>query len=161
MEGLGIDPKILLGQIITFIVLVVLLKRFAYGPFIAILEKRRNTIEEGVKKSEEAEASLQKIRTLAQEVRQSGEKKAKEIIAAAETKAQEKTKAIIAAADDEKKKIVENAKKSMEDERIAARAGQEQAAIDLAIEIAQKVLKEKITKEQDRQMVTRLADSLK
>lgn len=77
MNGLGIDPRILLGDIITFIVLLVILKKYAYKPFLSVLEQRRKKIEEGVKKSEEAEKSLQKIRSLAEEVKDAGEKKPK------------------------------------------------------------------------------------
>ena len=103
MNGLGIDPRILLGDIITFIVLLVILKKYAYKPFLSVLEQRRKKIEEGVKKSEEAEKSLQKIRSLAEEVKDAGEKKAKELILAAEAKAQERAKAIAAAAEEDKK----------------------------------------------------------
>jgi ATP synthase B/B'' CF(0). len=103
MEGLGIDPKILIGDIATFVVLAVILKKYAYKPFLAVLEARRKKIEEGVAKSEEAEKSLAKIRGLSEEVKAAGEKKAKEMILAAEAKAQEKAKAILAAAEEEKR----------------------------------------------------------
>jgi len=102
MEGLGIDIKILAGQIITFLVLLAILKKYAYKPFLSIMEQRQKKIADGVKKSEEAEISLQKIRALGEEIKEKGEKKAKEVVVAAETKAQEKARAILAQAEAEK-----------------------------------------------------------
>jgi F-type H+-transporting ATPase subunit b len=160
MEGLGIDIKILLGQIITFIVLLAILKKYAYKPFLSIMEQRAKKIEEGVKKSEEAEVSLQKIRALGEEIREKGEKKAKEIVVAAETKAQEKAKAIQATAEVEKTKVIEGAKAAMAKEQEAARDRQQKEALDLAMLVSEKFLKEKITKEQDKKMLESLAAEL-
>lgn len=160
MEGLGIDPKILIGDIVTFIVLAVILKKYAYKPFLAVLEARRKKIEEGVVKSEEAEKSLAKIRGLSEEVKAAGEKKAKEMILAAETKAQEKAKAILAAAEEEKKNVIANAKIVMEKERARAEENRQKEAMDLAFAVSEKFLAEKITKEQDKKIIERLAAGL-
>lgn len=161
MEGLGIDPKILTGDIATFIVLLVILKKFAYKPFLATLEQRRKKIEEGVTKSEEAEKSLVKIRALAEEVKEAGERKSKELIMAAEGKAQERAKAIAAAAEAEKAKVIENAKLAMAKEQAQAKERQEKAAFDLAMAVSEKFLTEKITKDQDRKLIEKLAAEMK
>jgi F-type H+-transporting ATPase subunit b len=161
MEGLGIDPKILIGDIATFIVLVVILKKYAYKPFLAVLETRRKKIEEGVVKSEQAEKSLAKIRSLSEEIKEAGEKKAKELILAAEIRAQEKAKAILAAADEERKKVVANAEIVMEKERVQAKERQQKEAMDIAFAVSEKFLAEKITKDQDKKIIERWAASLK
>lgn len=161
MEGLGIDPKILAGQIITFIVLLAILKKFAYKPFLAILEQRKAKIEEGIKKSEEAEVSLQKIRALAEKVKESGERKSKELILAAESKAQEKAKVIMAAAEEEKKKVVANACLAMEKEQMQARERQQKEAFDLALAVSEKFLAQKLDKDQDKKLIEKLAAEMK
>jgi F-type H+-transporting ATPase subunit b len=161
MSGLGIDLKILIGDVITFVVLLVILKKYAYKPFLSVLERRRKKIAEGVEKSEEAEKSLQKIRLLAEEVKDAGEKKAKELILAAETKAEERAKAIAAAAEEERKRVIANAQVVMEKERLQAKERQQKEAMDLAFAVSEKFLAEKITKEQDKKIVERFASSLK
>ncbi len=160
MEGLGIDIKILAGQIITFLVLLAILKKFAYKPFLSIMEQRQKKIEEGVKKSEEAETSLQKIRALGEEIKEKGEKKAKEVVLAAEVKAQEKTKTILAQAEIEKQKVIESAKAAMAKEQENARQNRQKETLDIAMSVSEKFLKEKITKEQDRKMLEKLAAEL-
>lgn len=160
MDGLGIDPKILIGDIITFIVLLAILKRYAYKPFINILERRRKKIEEGVKKSEEAEKSLQKIRALAEEVTEANERKSREAVQAAEKKAQEKTKAILAAAEEGKNKVIQAARLAMEKEQEQARRQKQKEAVDLAFAVSEKFLAEKITKDADKKMIEKLASEL-
>ena len=161
MSGLGIDLKILIGDVATFIVLLIILKKFAYKPFLATLEQRRQKIEEGVTKSEEAEKSLQKIRALAEEVKEAGERKSKEVIMAAEAKAQERAKAIAAAAEAEKIKVIENAKLAMAKEQVRAKERQEREAFNLAMAVSEKFLAEKITKEQDKKIIERFASEMK
>jgi F0F1-type ATP synthase membrane subunit b/b' len=78
MEGLGINWKILLGDLITFAILFFLLRRFAFKPFHDILRKRKERIEVGLQDAEEAGKTLSGIRQLEKEVREMGEKKAKE-----------------------------------------------------------------------------------
>ena len=153
--------KILIGDVATFIVLLIILKKFAYKPFLATLEQRRQKIEEGVTKSEEAEKSLQKIRALAEEVKEAGERKSKEVIMAAEAKAQERAKAIAAAAEAEKIKVIENAKLAMAKEQVRAKERQEREAFNLAMAVSEKFLAEKITKEQDKKIIERFASEMK
>lgn len=161
MDGLGIDWKLLIAEIVNFAILLFLLKKFLYKPFTNILEQRRAKIEEGIKKSEDAEKSLQKIRSLADDIKYKSEQKAKEIIVNAEKKAQDKTKNILTAADAEKGKIIESARKAMEQEKAAAKELQEKEAVDMAFVLAERVLKEKVNKELDKKLIEKLAADLK
>ena len=58
-ESLGINWKILLGQIVNFLLVLYLLKRFALKPFLKILNERKEKIEGGVKNAENAERKIQ------------------------------------------------------------------------------------------------------
>src|SRR3989344_888148 len=54
-QALGIDGKLLTAKIVNFIILVFVLRKFVYQPLLGLLEKRRQTIEERMKKAEEIE----------------------------------------------------------------------------------------------------------
>lgn len=110
-ETFGWNPWLFLSQVISFVIVALLLKRFAYKPILAVLEERRRKIEEGQLNAEkirkelaEAEKRYQEIITKANadaqrmidEARESAahlsERKQQEAIAAAEqimTKARE------------------------------------------------------------------------
>ena len=65
MEGLGINWQGLVVQIVNVAILLYLLRRFAYKPFLGILERRAEKIRESVTRAEEiqqqAEATEQEF----------------------------------------------------------------------------------------------------
>src|SRR2546425_11571486 len=102
-ETFGWNPWLFLSQVISFVIVALLLRRFAYKPILAVLEERRRRIEEGQLNAEkikkelaEAEKRYQEIVTKANadaqkmidEARESAahlsERKQQEAIAAAE-----------------------------------------------------------------------------
>ncbi|KKP61404.1 MAG: F0F1 ATP synthase subunit B [Candidatus Roizmanbacteria bacterium GW2011_GWA2_34_18] len=66
MENLGIDGKLLLAQIINFVLFFILVKKFVVKPFTAFLnqerknEEEKNSLLEKLKKSEEATLESEK-----------------------------------------------------------------------------------------------------
>ena len=102
-ETFGFDTKIFLSQVISFIIVALVLRRFAYKPILAVLEERRQRIAEGLLNAEKikqqlAEAEQRHAEILAtanaqaqkmiDEARESaalvGERKQQEAVAAAE-----------------------------------------------------------------------------
>lgn len=156
MNGLGIDWKILVGQIINFLILLWILNKFVIKPFLALLNKRQNQIAEGIKKSEEADKSLQKAKLLIQEAEMAAEKRAKEIIAAAEKRAKEKSQEILAAAEQEKQKIIKNAQEAAKLEGIRLRQQSQKEIAEIAFIAAQKFLAETINEETDKKIIEQL-----
>src|SRR3989344_3389247 len=121
MDALGIDWKILIGQLINFVILFFLLKRFAFKPFFAILEKRRLKIEEGVKKSEEIEKSFQEVRVLSQKIKQEGERKARQVVKETETRAQERAEKLVLSCHEEKDRLLAETQEEIKKEKDRAK----------------------------------------
>lgn len=110
-ETFGFDLKIFLSQVISFVIVALVLRQFAYKPILNVLAERRKKIEEGLLNAEKikqqlAEAEVRHAEILAKanaqaqkmidDARESaahvGERKQQEAIAAAEqiiAKAQE------------------------------------------------------------------------
>lgn len=55
----GINPYLLVAQIINFLIIAYLLKRFAYKPVLELLEKRKKTIELGMQQAEQSQKLLE------------------------------------------------------------------------------------------------------
>lgn len=161
MENLGIDIKTLIGQIINFVILLFLLKRFAFKPFLNILEKRRHKIEEGVKKSEEAERSLGGIRVLAAEIKEKGEKDARNLIVEAESLAKARAEEIMLKVEAEKKKAIEEAKKIIKKEGEDEMKRREKEVVETTLVLTEKLLGEKLDEGRDRKIVEGLIAELK
>lgn len=61
LTKLGIDWKLLLAQAVNFLVLLWVLKRYAYRPLLRALEARTKKIEQGLKDAEASQSKLQGV----------------------------------------------------------------------------------------------------
>jgi len=57
-ETFGWNPWLFLSQVISFVIVALLLRRFAYKPILAVLEDRRRRIEEGQLNAEKIKRQL-------------------------------------------------------------------------------------------------------
>lgn len=57
-ETFGFDWKIFFSQVISFIIVALVLRRFAYKPILAVLEERRRRIEEGLLNADKIKQQL-------------------------------------------------------------------------------------------------------
>lgn len=67
LTKLGIDWKLLLAQAVNFLVLLWVLKRYAYGPILRALEARTKRIEQGLR---DATASKERLSAVHEEGKQ-------------------------------------------------------------------------------------------
>ena len=57
-DTFGWNPWLFLSQVISFVIVALLLRRFAYKPILALLEERRRRIEEGQLNAEKIKNQL-------------------------------------------------------------------------------------------------------
>ena len=103
LKNFGFDPVLLSAQVINFLIILFVLKRFLYKPLLDMLKKRQKTIEEGLKQAEEARITLE-----------SAEEKEREILKKARITADSMLEEAKKEAETQAKKIEEEAKKEAE-----------------------------------------------
>ncbi|GAB4247837.1 MAG: F0F1 ATP synthase subunit B [Thermoleophilia bacterium] len=78
MEIFSIDPGLFLWSLLTFVLLVILLYKFAYGPLMEMQQKRQDEIHEAIKEAErlreEAQALISDYRSQMASAREEAEK---------------------------------------------------------------------------------------
>jgi F-type H+-transporting ATPase subunit b len=116
-EQFGFNKAIFLSQVISFLLVAFLLKKFAYGPILNVLLERRQRIEEGLKNADKIKAELASTEAARQEVLNKANAQANKLIeearaAAARVQEAETQKAIAQAS-----AIVAKAQEAMEAER--------------------------------------------
>src|SRR2546422_5883496 len=67
-ETFGWSPWLFLSQVISFVIVALLLKRFAYKPIMAVLEERRQRIAEGLLNAEKIKQQLAEAEKRHQEI---------------------------------------------------------------------------------------------
>jgi F-type H+-transporting ATPase subunit b len=79
-ENFGFDVKIFLSQIVSFVIVALLLKQFAYKPILAVLEERRQRIAEGLLNAEKIKQQLAEAEQRYQEILAKGNSDAQRMI---------------------------------------------------------------------------------
>lgn len=59
LHNFGFNPVLLGAQIVNFLVILFLLKKFLYKPILEVLEKRKKEIQDGLQKAEESRLLLE------------------------------------------------------------------------------------------------------
>ena len=101
-EKFGWDAPHFFAQVASFLIVAVLLHRFAYKPILTVLEERRQRIAEGLENAEKIKAELAKTESARQAILDQANDQANTLIeearaAAARVREQETQKAIAAA----------------------------------------------------------------
>ena len=101
-ETFGVDKAHFISQVISFVIVAILLQRFAYKPILQVLEQRRQRIAEGLANAERIKQELAKTEAARQDVLSQANMQANRLIeearaAAARVQEQETQKAIAAA----------------------------------------------------------------
>lgn len=79
----GVNPVLLVAQIINFLIIAYVLKRYLYGPILDLLKKREQTIKKGQDDAVEAGKLLAKTEEREKEILKKAQTEAKAIIEAA------------------------------------------------------------------------------
>ncbi len=153
IAALGINLKAFLFQLVAFVIVLLILKKFVFPKLIATLEARRETLEESLiqaKKTEEALASAEnKVSEILSEARAQADtslsdakKAAAEVIASAEASAAERAK-----------HIINDAELKLGDEREKLRSELRGELAELVATATEKVLQRKVDAKTDMQMI--------
>lgn len=117
IENFGISPTLLVAQFINFILVILILKKFAFGPIQAMLEQRKNRIAEGEEKLKRIEKQLAESEATTAATLEKANEDAKRLIEEAKESAtaitEQKTQEAIASA----QSIVAKAKEAAQSEQ--------------------------------------------
>ncbi|HBO16715.1 MAG: ATP synthase subunit b [Candidatus Moranbacteria bacterium GW2011_GWE2_35_2-] len=160
LSNLGINSKLVLAQIINFFVLLYILKKFVYKPILKILEERSDKIEKGLKDAEESSKKLKEIEEKEKKVLTIAKKEAQGIIASAEQSAKAVKKEIEDDAKNRVEKILQDANKKLEEERMKMISEVKTEMANLVVLATEKIINEKLSEEKDKKLVEKIIDEL-
>ncbi len=140
-------------MLIAFIILWIILAKFGWPKFNAMLEKRENTIRDALKKSEEAK--IESERLLAEYKQQLDEAKAEatKIVADARETGEAVKADIQAKAQAEAAEMIAKAKTTIEAEKKAAIAELQASIADTSVDVAAKLIGNDLTEGEHRSII--------
>jgi F-type H+-transporting ATPase subunit b len=140
-------------QIINFGILVFILYKFGKKPFQSFLKQRTELIEKTLKEARDAKELAQKALQEVEERFKTKDKEIEEILSASKRSGEEERERILEESNRLKEKIFEQAKVNIEFELKHAKEAIKAEAVELAMELAEKKLKEKLTKNEQEKLL--------
>ncbi len=159
MEKLGIQPVVLLAQVINFLLVVFVLNKFLYKPVLHFLEKRKKEIAEGLAISESMKTEKAELEAKKAKVLELARKDAQALLVEAKKLAKEEAQQIVEKAHKDAGQILEKAKKDAESTRKELEKQVQDEAVDIAVAILEKAVPELLTSEAQKKLVVKRLSS--
>lgn len=152
-HALGLEPKILLVNIAGFVLLVVLLKRFAFGPIGDILDDRAREVEATLEEADQTrQMALADKQHIDAEMARLDDRR-REIIAQAERAAEGRRQEIINRADEQSQRIIEEGRRAVGRAEQEARDRLRAETAGIAVTVSERVLRQALDEERQAALV--------
>ncbi len=161
MEALGINLGYLLVQILNFGIMFVVLKKWVYEPILGLLEKRRETIAQGLEDARVAAEARANAEKEAEKIIAEAQAKASQIVREATERAEAAAREVKAEADAEAAKAREAALAEVEAERNRILGDLRSQVAALAMAAAQKLVGEALDEQRQRALIAEFFSGVK
>jgi len=157
---LEINPGLVVWTTLTFIILVVVLKKVAWKPILAALEEREAHIQSSIERAEHAKVEAERLLEQHRQQIAGAEAEAQKIIKESRDLAQKLKSEMEEAAKRQSQQMIEQAKQEIDRNKDAALAQLRSEVADLAIMAAGKILNESLDVNRHRKIVDEALKSL-
>lgn len=157
---LGIEPKVILIQILGFLFLFFVLKKFLFGRVGEFLEKRKQEIKENYEKIERESKELESLKKEYQAHLLNIEEEIKEKLVSSIKEGEKLKQEIISQAREEAVKIIEKGKKEIEIEKEKTLMSLKEDIVNLTITALNRIIPEILDEEKHRVLIREFIDNL-
>ena len=147
------DPGLFIWTILTFLILLFLLAKFAWNPLLAMLDKREETIRQSLDDAEKARLELEQLQKKSEEIIAQARSEAQTIVQEGKVITERLKDDVLNKAKDKSDEIVANAQKIIQAEKDRAIGEIKAEAVDISINIASKLIAKNLSKEDNKQLI--------
>ena len=147
------DPGLFLWTILTFLVLLALLAKFAWKPLLDVLDKRQEMIRQSLDDAEKAKHELEQLQQKSKDILSEARAEAQSIVAKSRTEAERLKAEIREKAKAEADSILSNAEKQIQLETQKAISQIRSDVADLSHLVASKLIGKNLSREDDAALI--------
>ena len=147
MELVYPDPGLIIWTLLTFLLVLFLLKKFAWGPIMNALTQRESFIEDSLKAAENAKKEMANLKAENERLIDQAKIERDKIIKEANAAARQIVDEANAEASKEAKKRIEEARLAINTEKQAALAEVKNQVAELSVQIAEKLMRQQLNNE--------------
>ena len=145
-----VEPGLFIWTILVFVVLLTLLKKFAWGPLLAALEERQEGIRKSLDDAAQARKELEQVQSDAEAILVKARAEADSILSETRSDAAKVRDDLRQQAQNEAQSIVQNAERQIQLETDRAVLQIREEAVELSLSIASKLIRRNLTKEDNQ-----------
>ena len=147
------DPGLYIWTILTFLVLVALLAKFAWRPLLAALDARQESIRQSLDDARAAKTELERLNVESQRILAQARADAEAILSSTRSDANRFRDELKQKAQAEAAGIVKNAERQIEQETARALQQIRTEAVDISVAIASKLLQRNVTRADNERLI--------
>jgi F-type H+-transporting ATPase subunit b len=155
---LNIEPGLIIWTVITFIILLVVLRKVAWGPVLAALEQREHTIRNSLEEAQRARQEGEQLLAQHQQMLADANRDVARLLEQGREEAERLRVSMTEQAREEAQRLTEVARREIIRERQLAMQELKNTAADLALAAAGRLLNTAMTTEDHRRLVTEFLD---
>ena len=150
---LDVNPGLIVWTIITFLILLFILKKVAWKPIRTALDKRENDIKDSLEKAQQAKEDAQKILDENQASLAKAEEESKKIIEQSRTYGENLKEQMLKESKDQAKKLIEDAAEEINRKKESAFEELKDQVAKIAVSAAEKIMKQNLDAEKNKHIV--------
>lgn len=153
ISSLGLNLKSFIFQLITFLIVLLILRRWVFPKLVATLEERRQTLERSLEQARQTEQTLHDAENKAAQTLQKARAQADAALADATAQAKDIISGAEKSAEEAAARIIKDGHTQLEQERSKLRSELKEELTDLVVETTEKVIKKKLTPKEDLSLI--------
>lgn len=158
---LGFNVTSLIGQIINFLILFLVLRKFIFKPVMGLIDAQRKQDKQNEINSKKISDELENLQKQKDLELAKARKEADSIIEEAKAEAENIKKDTLADAGNEAKTIIENAKSEMESYKLKLEQNHQEKIVNLGVSLAKKLLGDFLDKNKQQLLVKKAISRIK
>ena len=147
------DPGLYIWTIVTFLILVAALGKFAWRPLLEALERRQAAIRKSLDDAQQAKQELERLHVQSQKILADARVQAEHILSQTRSDANRLRDELKQKAQTEAAGVLKNAERQIEMETARALQQIRREAVDISVAIASKLLERNVTKEDNERLI--------
>ncbi len=153
MNLLSPEPGTIFWTALTFLILLLILRKMAWGPILQALEERERKIKESLEKADAVQRETEEAAARSREILESAKREAQDLLAKSRVTAEATKEEILEKARSEAAGMLEKAKREIDAQREKAIEEIRREAADLSVAIASKLIGRSLSKEDHRALI--------
>ena len=148
-----LDPGLFVWTILTFLLLLTVLTKFAWNPLLKMLKEREELIRSSLEDAEKAQTELAKLNAEGEKIINKARAEAQEILSQCKSSAATLKDETLKDAKEKAKVIADNAEKQILVEKEKAIEEIKSEVVNLSLSVAEKLIKKNISVEDNKALI--------